>query len=42
MSTWEQLIANLNVWKRGAEVAPHMPLLTLITDFRRSLTVIQN
>ena len=27
---WEELIANLNVWKRRGEVAPHKPLLTLL------------
>ena len=28
--TWEELVSNLSVWKRGAQVAPHKPLLTLL------------
>jgi len=28
--TWEELVANLNVWKRGSQAAPHKPLLTLM------------
>ncbi len=29
-SAWEKLAAGLSVWKRGDEVAPHKPLLTLM------------
>mgnify|MGYP002640808873 CR=1 FL=1 len=30
ISKWEELVSNLTVWKRGGQVAPHKPLLTLL------------
>lgn len=28
--TWETLVSQLNTWKRGSQLAPHKPLLTLL------------